>query len=143
MAVLAKHMFDPVEPPRQRAPERGIPEDVEAVILRALAKERDDRFPSMAALAEAIVATLPDQPAAALWLEASRESPMRAPEDEVNARGETLVAPAQRPALAAVGPQLDPSATLVRRRPSALPTLTLSLAALALGVLTFVVLRSC
>ncbi len=143
MAVLAKHMFDPVEPPRQRAPERGIPEDVEAVIMRALAKERDDRFPSMAALAEAIVATLPDQPAAALWLEGTRESAVVDAEADRVARGETMLAPVQRSPIAEHSPQQDPSATLARRRPRALPTLTLSLAALALGVLTFVALRSC
>jgi len=144
MAVLAKHMFDPVEPPRQRAPQRGIPEDVEAVILRALAKERDDRFPSMAALAEAIVATLPDQPAAALWLDGSRELPALDPHSDAYARGETLLAPVQRPPLAEANPQLDPSATLVRRRSSrGMPALTLSLAVVALGVLTFAALRSC
>ena len=54
MAVLAKHMFDPVEPPRVRAPERDIPPEVEAIVLKALAKERDDRWPSMGALADAI-----------------------------------------------------------------------------------------
>ena len=75
MAILAKHMFDPVEPPRVRAPELDIPVEVEAVILRALAKEREDRFPSMIAMAEAVAATLPGKPSAALWLEASRDAP--------------------------------------------------------------------
>jgi len=78
MAILAKHMFDPVEPLRVRAPDLDIPADVEAVILRALAKEREDRFPSMVALAEAVAATLPGRPSAALWLEASRDAPMPA-----------------------------------------------------------------
>ncbi len=75
MAILAKHMFDPVEPPRVRLPGLDISAEVEAVILRALAKEREDRFPSMVAMAEAVAATLPGNPSAALWLEASRDAP--------------------------------------------------------------------
>ncbi len=58
MVVLAKHQYDPIEPPRVRAPERGIPEAVEAVVMRALAKQREDRFQSAAAFAEAVAATL-------------------------------------------------------------------------------------
>jgi serine/threonine protein kinase len=74
MAVLARHMFDPVEPPRVRAPGRDIPAPVEAVVLRALAKDRDDRWPDMVALAEAIAQTLPGRPSARLWLEGSQET---------------------------------------------------------------------
>lgn len=81
MVLLTRHMFDPVEAPRQRAPERDIPPAVEAIVLRALAKERDDRWPSMVALADAIAATLPGQPSARVWLDASREAP--APEGVV------------------------------------------------------------
>ena len=75
MALLTRHMFEPPEPPRQRAPERDIPPEVEAIVLRALAKERDDRWPGMVALADAIAATLPGQPSARAWLEASRDAP--------------------------------------------------------------------
>jgi serine/threonine protein kinase len=144
MAVLAKHMFDPVEPPRQRAPQLGIPEAVEAVIMRALAKERDDRYPSMAAFAEAIVATMPGRPSAALWLEGSREVPVADPEADAQARGETVLAPVRpQPEAVEVGPGLDPSATLARGRVSRMPALTLSLAVAALGVVVFAALRSC
>jgi len=75
MAILAKHMFDPVEPLRVRLPGLDVSDEVEAVVLRALAKEREDRFPSMVAMAEAVAATLPGSPSAALWLEASRDAP--------------------------------------------------------------------
>jgi len=143
MAVLASHMFDPVEPPRQRAPDREIPEPVEALILRALAKDPDDRWPTMAALAEAIAATLPDRPSAALWLEASHEAPVVERDRDAEARGDTLLAPARPPppALTDTQPRLDPSATLARRRGPRVPALTLALVALALGVLAFVALR--
>jgi serine/threonine protein kinase len=147
MAVLAKHMFDPVEPPRQRAPQLEIPEAVEAVIMRALAKERDDRYPSMAAFAEAIVATLPDQPSAARWLDGSREVPVADPQANADARGDTVLAPVRRPPERApdeANQGLDPSATLARRRVRrGLPALTLSLAAVALGVVVFTALRTC
>ncbi len=148
MAVLAKHMFDPVQPPRQRAPQRDIPEAVEAVIMRALAKERDDRYPSMQALAEAIVATLPDQPAAALWLDGTRELAVADPRADADARSETLMAAVRRPQAApedgiAAG-LVDPSATLARRRDArGAPILTVALGVAALGVLLFVGLRSC
>ncbi|AUX47233.1 serine/threonine protein kinase [Sorangium cellulosum] len=42
----------PVEPPRTLTP--AIPEDVERIVLRALAKPRDERFASMAELRRAI-----------------------------------------------------------------------------------------
>ena len=68
VAILTQHMYEPVEPPRTRAPDRGIPGEVEAVILRALAKERDARYPTMRALAEAVAATLPGGPSVGAWL---------------------------------------------------------------------------
>ena len=45
--VLHKHVNEPPKPPRLRVP--SIPESVETAILRALAKEPDDRFPTVAA----------------------------------------------------------------------------------------------
>ncbi|MBK7826068.1 serine/threonine-protein kinase [Nannocystis sp.] len=99
MAVLTRHMFDPVEPPRERAPERAITPEVEAIVLRALAKERDDRWPSMVALADAIAASLPGQPSARAWLEGSRD------------------APAGAPAAPAAGEAPDPAPALVRELP--------------------------
>jgi hypothetical protein len=51
MGILTKHITTQPMPPRQAAPERDIPVEVEAVILRALAKEAEDRYQSMAELA--------------------------------------------------------------------------------------------
>lgn len=52
--TLAMHMLSPVPPPREVAPTAGIPEEVEALILQALAKSPEERFGSMEELAAAI-----------------------------------------------------------------------------------------
>jgi hypothetical protein len=54
MGILTKHMLETVVPPRQRAPELGIPADVEAVCLRALEKDRDNRWQDMDAFYRAL-----------------------------------------------------------------------------------------
>ena len=48
MGILTKHITTQPMPPREVAPERDIPVEVEAVILRAMAKEAEDRYQSMA-----------------------------------------------------------------------------------------------
>jgi tRNA A-37 threonylcarbamoyl transferase component Bud32 len=47
MGILTKHMLDPVQPPRRRSPGLGIASDVEAVCMRALEKDRDNRWQDM------------------------------------------------------------------------------------------------
>jgi serine/threonine-protein kinase len=54
LAILMAHGRDPVVPPSQVRP--GIPEDIEQVVLRCLAKRPDDRYPSVKALSEALAA---------------------------------------------------------------------------------------
>ncbi|HEY0138081.1 MAG TPA: serine/threonine-protein kinase, partial [Nannocystis sp.] len=39
-----QHLHSPVVPPRERAPRAQIPEEIQSLVLRALAKRRDDRF---------------------------------------------------------------------------------------------------
>ena len=51
-AVLIAHARDPVEPPSQVRP--GIPQDLERVVLRCLAKPPDQRFPDAEALEQAL-----------------------------------------------------------------------------------------
>jgi serine/threonine-protein kinase len=64
-AVMMKHLSEPPPPPR--AHNANIPEAVEAVVLRALAKKPGERFPTAGALAQAFQAALrgerPVQPA--------------------------------------------------------------------------------
>jgi tRNA A-37 threonylcarbamoyl transferase component Bud32 len=54
MGVLTKHMFEAPVPPSQRNPTAHIPPDVEAVVMKALAKDREQRFQSMQELALAL-----------------------------------------------------------------------------------------
>jgi eukaryotic-like serine/threonine-protein kinase len=68
-AVLIAHARDPVEPPSRVRP--GIPEDLERVVLRCLAKPPDQRFPDAEALEQALGACACagdwDQVRAAQW----------------------------------------------------------------------------
>ncbi len=56
MGVLTKHMFEAPEPMEVRAPGTHIQADVEAIVMRALAKSRDERFQTMRELAMAFAA---------------------------------------------------------------------------------------
>jgi tRNA A-37 threonylcarbamoyl transferase component Bud32 len=77
--VLIMHMRQPVEPPRGRRPDLDIPTGAQAVVMRALAKRREDRYQSMREIAEAIEAvrvvrrmTASLRPLSAVAAEASR-----------------------------------------------------------------------
>jgi len=52
MAVIFKHIHDPLPLPRQRVPD--LPESIERVILKALAKNPDDRYSTAADLVSAL-----------------------------------------------------------------------------------------
>ncbi|MFN3199807.1 MAG: SUMF1/EgtB/PvdO family nonheme iron enzyme [Bradymonadia bacterium] len=50
LAILMATVRQPVVPPRQRAPEREVPPDLEEICLRALQREREARYPTARAL---------------------------------------------------------------------------------------------
>ena len=54
MGILTKHIFENPVPPSQLNPEAGIPVEVEEIILKAMAKDRAERFQSMTEMAAAI-----------------------------------------------------------------------------------------
>jgi hypothetical protein len=54
MAVVIKHIYDPLPLPRERNPE--VPEAVERIILKAMAKKPDDRFQSCGEMADVLMA---------------------------------------------------------------------------------------
>ena len=49
-AILRKLLREPVVPPRERAPDRDVPVDLEEICLRCLSKEREHRYPTTLAL---------------------------------------------------------------------------------------------
>ncbi len=54
MATLTQHLMEPPKPLRQVAPHMDIPESLEAIVLRTLNKEPDQRYPAIGELAAAI-----------------------------------------------------------------------------------------
>jgi serine/threonine-protein kinase len=56
MQVLTQHIMQAPVPPREAAPVREVPPEVERIVLRAMAKEAGDRYPTMAALLSDIAA---------------------------------------------------------------------------------------
>jgi serine/threonine-protein kinase len=57
MGILTKHLLEAPVPPRQRRPDLEIPEDVEAICMRAMEKDRDKRYPDMDAFYRALGAS--------------------------------------------------------------------------------------
>src|SRR5262249_19680715 len=47
VATLAQQMLDPIEPPRRMNPHAQVTDALEGVIMTALAKDRDKRYPTM------------------------------------------------------------------------------------------------
>jgi serine/threonine-protein kinase len=56
MNTLAAHLYEKPEPPSARRPD--VPADLEAVVLRCLAKEPEGRFPDVKSLDRALAASL-------------------------------------------------------------------------------------
>ena len=54
MGILTKHMFEVPEAPSAVAPDTNIPPEAEAIVLKAMQKDREYRFQSMDEMAAAI-----------------------------------------------------------------------------------------
>ncbi|HRI10946.1 MAG TPA: serine/threonine-protein kinase, partial [Nannocystaceae bacterium] len=54
MATLTKQILEPPVPPRQRAPDAGIPADLEAIVMHALEKEPERRFQTIQEMGAAL-----------------------------------------------------------------------------------------
>jgi serine/threonine protein kinase len=48
--TIAMVMLDPITPPSKASPEQSIPEELEAIVMKALEKKREDRYATMADL---------------------------------------------------------------------------------------------
>ncbi|MFY0541265.1 serine/threonine-protein kinase [Nannocystis pusilla] len=55
MATVAMQMVDEPEAPRHRAPDAGIPESIERIVLQALRKDPGERFQTIREFADAII----------------------------------------------------------------------------------------
>ena len=64
--ILARQLCEPVELPSRRAPGRGISPAIDRVVLRALDRSPDARYPSVTAFAEALDAALAGRPEPAI-----------------------------------------------------------------------------
>ena len=54
LGTITKHLVEPLVPPRKRRPDLRIPEALEQVAIKALQKERDQRYASASQMSEAI-----------------------------------------------------------------------------------------
>ncbi len=50
LSVVAKILTESAEPPSQRCPDRQISPQLEHIVMQAMARDRDDRYPTMSAL---------------------------------------------------------------------------------------------
>jgi hypothetical protein len=91
MAVLFKHLSEPLPPPRRYAPD--LPEAVERLLFKALAKDPQDRYADMAAFAQALEALL--------RLAAPAPAPFPAGEETVVQAPPAALPPLPRPPAAA------------------------------------------
>jgi eukaryotic-like serine/threonine-protein kinase len=136
-ALMLKQINDPLPPPRQFAPD--LPEGVEQVILKALAKKPDERYPSMQEFASALEAQLSasagEKPTPPAWWK--RKQPKISPPKETPAspleplenqqkpaaRPPALEVPAEPVVPAAAGLQIRPAAP---ERPLGMPAVPVS-----------------
>jgi serine/threonine protein kinase len=95
--LLWKHGNEEPQPLKRRNPNVHIPDEVEAVVLRALAKSRDERFPTMDELAAALAIAAPDVPIAT-------SSPSLPPRDSGAGRPSSgvVVLPASEPSIESI-----------------------------------------
>ncbi|MGE0712372.1 MAG: serine/threonine-protein kinase, partial [Planctomycetota bacterium] len=54
LGLIAQHLYEEPHPPSEVAPEAALPPALDAVVLRALAKRPDERWPSAQAFSEAL-----------------------------------------------------------------------------------------
>jgi serine/threonine-protein kinase len=64
MSVLSKHLTDDVVPPRDRAPGSALPIEADRIVLRAMAKNVEDRYASAAEVQQDLERALTAAPAA-------------------------------------------------------------------------------
>jgi serine/threonine-protein kinase len=100
--LLWKHGNEAPQPLKQRNPNVYIPDEIEAVVLRALAKRREERWQTMEEFAAALVAAAPGVP-----IESPSMSPAPRTSGEVRPSAATPVPRGERPATPNEGARTD------------------------------------
>jgi serine/threonine-protein kinase len=135
-AVIHDHIYAPLPLPRSIKP--GFPEALERVLLKALAKERDDRYASvaelMAAFESAAQTIISEAPTQALAPEAQRSGVADQP-----AAVPPPIAPVAAPTVAAAQTQATP-ASIPEAEPKSKKTLWVGLGLAAIVIIATVVL---
>lgn len=126
MGVVLKHLYD--DPPKPSSLRADLPKAVDAVVLRALRKEPEKRFPSAGALAEAL---------ATAWPNARERGATAAPARTTPGKG--TVAPARATPDPA---RTTPKAAAVKRPPAKTPAPPAKAAAAPAAVRTTPAARS-
>ena len=85
MATMLAHVQEPLVSPSQRAPSRDIPQDLNAIVMQAMAKHPHDRFATATAMQAALDGASIDSP----WSAAGATRPLPS--------AQTRVAPAVNP----------------------------------------------
>ncbi len=91
LGTITKHLTEEVVPPRERRPDLEIPPRLEHVCLRAMSKDREDRYDSAAEMRDALIEAVDALGEAATHAlpESDRAAPIR---ETVNPRAETEAA---------------------------------------------------
>src|SRR3712207_3762847 len=130
IATAMKHTNDPVPHPREANP--AVPEDVDALVVKLLAKRPEDRYASAAELAEDLRRVRDGLPPSAVGL--VDQTTARLPQDTGKTRS--------TPAAVAPGRGSRPPASPGARRRALLPLLALLLGVALLGGLAWALTRS-
>jgi serine/threonine protein kinase len=123
MQTLTKHVFDAVTLPSKLRNDLTIPKELEAVVMRTLAKKREERYADLDALMQALIG-LEDRLRGILVPEA------------VAQKAKTLAATAKPPGDSIISGELS----VPRRRPTLF--MAVAVAAMAVLVLTIIALKS-
>ncbi|MCZ7678141.1 MAG: protein kinase [Sandaracinaceae bacterium] len=128
--LLWKHGNEPPPPMKERNPNVYIPEALEEVVSRALAKSRDERYGTMDELEEAVAAAAPEVPGLPPLASLPPERPST-PGRVIRARPQASSTAGERPAAAATA-----EVELPTRKPWPLVAVGVG-AALALGAVVY------
>lgn len=126
--LLWKHGNEPPPPMKERNPNVYIPEAVEAVVSRALAKSRDERYGTMAELEEALAEATPEVPGLPPLASLPPERPSNP--------GRVIRTRSQASSAAREGPPATAEVELPTRKPWPLAAVGLG-AALAVGAVVY------